>query len=128
PPLAAVSFGLKIAVTAFGTMAIWVPVMFLTPPEPEALLDSFYRRARPGGPGWGPVRARTGLEPASALADDLAGALTVVAMVMGAMLGTGGVVVGSWQWAVGGGAAVAAGLSARRLKRVKGQRAEGRAV
>lgn len=128
PPLAAVSFGLKIAVTAFGTMAIWVPVMFLTPPEPEALLDSFYRKARPGGPGWGPVRARTGLEPASALADDLAGALAVVAMVMGAMLGTGAVVVGSWQWAVGGGVAVAAGLSARRLKWVRGQRAEGRAV
>lgn len=122
PPLAALSFGTKIAVTAFGTMAVWIPVMLLTPPEPVAVLDTFYRRARPGGPGWRPVRNRTGVEPASRLADDLVAGAAVVAIVMGAMLGVGGLVVGSWQWAVGGASGLVAGWAIRRIAEDRIQR------
>jgi hypothetical protein len=35
-------------------------VALLTPPEPDAVLDAFYRRVRPGGPGWARVSARLG--------------------------------------------------------------------
>ncbi|MDD5459660.1 MAG: hypothetical protein PHF37_09750 [Phycisphaerae bacterium] len=30
----------------------WIVVMFLTKPDPEESLKRFYRRVRPGGPGW----------------------------------------------------------------------------
>src|SRR5512135_2933075 len=45
PALAELSFGAKLAVTAFGAAALWLPVMFLTPPEDDGVLDTFYARA-----------------------------------------------------------------------------------
>jgi Na+/proline symporter len=39
-------------VTVAISTVIWVTVTFVTAPEPEATLQSFYRRVRPGGPGW----------------------------------------------------------------------------
>ena len=44
--------------------AVWVLVTFLTAPTPEPVLQSFYRRIRPAGPGWRPVaRANPDIEP-----------------------------------------------------------------
>jgi Na+/proline symporter len=47
-----------------GTVAVttvtWVLATFLTKPEPDAVLDAFYRRVRPGGPGWRHVAERLG--------------------------------------------------------------------
>jgi SSS family solute:Na+ symporter len=40
--------------------AVWVAVTFLTAPEPDAVLDRFYRKVRPGGPGWRRVAQRLG--------------------------------------------------------------------
>jgi Na+/proline symporter len=60
PALKGLPFGAKLVLTTFGSMAIWIPVLFLTRPEPDAILDSFYARTLPPG-AWGPVRARTGL-------------------------------------------------------------------
>jgi Na+/proline symporter len=114
PALDALSFGAKLVLTAFGAVAVWLPVMFLTSPEPAAVLDSFYARARPGGPGWRAVRARVGLEPSSALGRDLAEAGATLAMVLGGMLAIGGVVVGSIGWTVGATLAVLAGWIVRR--------------
>ena len=54
------TFGQRLMLSAFGSMAVWVPVMFLTAPESAAVLDAFYARVRPAG-AWGPVRARTNL-------------------------------------------------------------------
>jgi Na+/proline symporter len=42
------------------TTVTWVVATFLTEPEPDATLDAFYRRVRPGGPGWRHVSARLG--------------------------------------------------------------------
>jgi Na+/proline symporter len=39
--------------------AVWVTVTFMTSPEPDETLQSFYQRVRPGGPGW--VRISTQL-------------------------------------------------------------------
>src|SRR3954466_13005528 len=39
---------------------IWVAVTYLTAPEPDAKLESFYERVRPGGPGWAQVSERAG--------------------------------------------------------------------
>jgi SSS family solute:Na+ symporter len=114
PPLAALSFGAKIAATAFGTMAFWIPVMLLTPPESRERLEQFYTRARPGGPGWRRVARSTGIEPASSLGADCLEAAAYLMIVVGAMLGVGGLVIGGWTWAAGGGFAVLAGMVARK--------------
>ena len=39
---------------------VWLTVTFMTSPEPDSQLDSFYKRVRPGGPGWKRVAERTG--------------------------------------------------------------------
>jgi Na+/proline symporter len=39
---------------------VWLTVTFMTSPEPDSQLDSFYKRVRPGGPGWRRVAERTG--------------------------------------------------------------------
>ena len=57
---AAFTFGERLMLSAFGSMAVWVPVMYLTRPESPAVLDAFYARVRPAG-AWGPVRTRTNL-------------------------------------------------------------------
>lgn len=88
PAFATVTFGARLAITAFGALAVWVPVMLLTRPEPAATLDGFYRRVRPGG-AWGPVRARVGLEPVDRLGVDLGRWLLWSVIVLGATLGIG---------------------------------------
>jgi Na+/proline symporter len=47
-------------VTVVATTVVWLAVTFLTAPEPDATLDAFYVRVRPGGPGWARVSARLG--------------------------------------------------------------------
>jgi len=39
-------------ITVAVTTVTWVAVTLMTSPEPDAMLQSFYRRVRPGGPGW----------------------------------------------------------------------------
>jgi solute:Na+ symporter, SSS family len=117
PALEGMSFGGKLLLTAFGAIAVWVPVMLLTPAEHPVVLDAFYARARPGGPGWRAVRSRVGGAAAASLARELAETGAVLAMVLGAMLALGGVVIGSAAWAGGAAAACAAGWGARRMVR-----------
>ncbi len=45
----------RLAVVAALTIAAWVTATLLTPPEKMEILVPFYRKVRPGGPGWGPV-------------------------------------------------------------------------
>lgn len=47
-------------VTVVISTIAWLTVTFLTRPEPEAVLESFYRRVRPGGSGWRRVAERAG--------------------------------------------------------------------
>ncbi len=88
PGLGGLTFGQRLLLTAFGAMAVWVPAMWLTRPEPAATLDAFYRRVRPAG-AWGPVRARTGLESLDNLGRDLVRWLGWVGVVLGGTLGVG---------------------------------------
>ncbi|MGA1995207.1 MAG: sodium:solute symporter family protein [Bryobacteraceae bacterium] len=45
---------------AFTTVA-WVTTAYFGPPTDREVLVSFYRKVRPFGPGWGPVRLEAGL-------------------------------------------------------------------
>jgi Na+/proline symporter len=47
-------------ITVAVSTVIWLSVTFLTSPEPDHILNSFYRRVRPGGPGWATVSKQLG--------------------------------------------------------------------
>lgn len=88
PFFAGLSYGARLAFTAFGALAVWLPVMFFTPPERPEVLDGFYRRVQPGG-AWGPVRQRTGLAALDRLGRDLTGWLGWTAVILGGTLALG---------------------------------------
>jgi Na+/proline symporter len=46
--------------TVLVTTIAWIGATFATKPEPDAVLDAFYTRVRPGGAGWAHVSARLG--------------------------------------------------------------------
>jgi Na+/proline symporter len=85
-------------VTVGVTTVVWVAVTFLTAPEPAHVLESFYRRVRPGGPGWARVSAAAGFGreaiPGGALAwtNWVAG----VVAVYSSLFGIGKCVFGEW--------------------------------
>ncbi len=92
PVFAGMSFGDRLAFTALGALAIWLPAMWLTGPERPEVLDRFYQRVRPGG-AWGPVRRRLDLAPLDSLAGDARRWLLAVVLVLGGMLGIGWVLL-----------------------------------
>jgi Na+/proline symporter len=55
-------YAVAMLVTVGISSAVWLAVTFLTPPEPDEVLDRFYRQVRPGGPGWRTVSRRLGFE------------------------------------------------------------------
>ncbi len=93
-------------VTVACSTVVWVTVTLLTKPEPDATLDAFYQRVRPGGPGWLTVSTRLGYGretiPGGALAwtNWIAGIVAVYATLFGigkiifGFTGTGVVMLG----------------------------------
>lgn len=53
---------LMIVTVALSTV-VWVAVTFLTRPVPDETLLAFYRRVRPGGPGWRRIAVAAGYGP-----------------------------------------------------------------
>ncbi len=92
------------------TTAWWLAATWLTPPEPLPHLVAFYRRVRPGGPGWGPVAERAGGAAPERLRPGLlrwaAGSVLVYATLFAAGAALFGSAGRMWLW---GGLAVAAG-------------------
>lgn len=76
-------------ITVLVSTAVWLGVMYATGPESDDTLDSFYRRVRPGGPGWARVSQRLGYGresiPGGALAwtNWIAGIIAVYATLFG---------------------------------------------
>jgi len=76
-------------VTVAVSTVVWLGITLLTRPEPEATLEAFYRRVRPGGPGWARVSRRAGFGrepiPGGALAwtNWIAGVVAVYASLFG---------------------------------------------
>jgi solute:Na+ symporter, SSS family len=58
-------FARTILTTVAITTAAWLAATFATSPENDATLVSFYKRVRPGGPGWARVAALAGVDRAS---------------------------------------------------------------
>jgi Na+/proline symporter len=76
-------------VTVAVSTVVWITVTFTTAPESPAVLDAFYRRVRPGGPGWAQVSGRLGFGreriPGGALqwTNWIAGVIAVYASLFG---------------------------------------------
>ncbi len=90
PVFGELEFGTRLAVTAFGSAAVWLPVMGFTRPERPGTLDAFYRRVRPPGPGWARVRARVGVEPDTSLRFALARTVAASLLLFGSLFAVGG--------------------------------------
>src|SRR5690606_26726341 len=111
-----------LTITAFGTAVIWIAVMLLTRPESDEVLDRFYARARPGGPGWHRQRERTGLAPLQDLSADVWSTICGIGLVFGAMFAVGGALLLRWETAVV--ASVIAAISGLLLARLRAGMAE----
>lgn len=116
-----------LVITVGVTTAAWLVATFLTKPESDAVLERFYRRVRPGGPGWRAVAVRLGFGadriPGGALSwvNWAAGWLAVY----GTLFGIGQLLVGTFAGALAF-LAAAAGLFAviaRNLRKDQGFRA-----
>ncbi|NBB87552.1 MAG: sodium:proline symporter [Bacteroidetes bacterium] len=77
------------------TTVVWVVATFVTRPTDAATLDAFFRKTRPGGPGWRPVAARhPDVEPDSGLGRLALDWLAGVVLVYATLFGTGYLLLG----------------------------------
>ncbi len=83
-------------ITVAGSTVIWIAVTFLTPAEDNAVLDSFYRRVRPGGRGWRAVSERLGFgqEPIPGGALAWTNWIAGIVAVYGSLFGVGKIIFG----------------------------------
>jgi SSS family solute:Na+ symporter len=111
-----------LVVTVIATTACWVATAYLGPQTDPEVLKAFYLKVRPGGPGWGPVRAALGAEADAAIGDPLPLALVGWAlgctMVWSALFTIGQALYGEWGLAtVLGVTAIASGTALALLSR-----------
>jgi Na+/proline symporter len=81
-------FALVMIATVGITTIVWLAVTYLTAPEPNEKLLSFYRRTRPSRSGWGPVAAlapevKVASDGLSNLVDWIAGCTLVYGVLFG---------------------------------------------
>lgn len=80
------------------TTVVWVVATFVTPPEQPAVLESFYRRVRPGGPGWARISEQLGFgrEPIPGGGKAWVNWVAGVVAVYATLFGIGKIVFGEW--------------------------------
>jgi SSS family solute:Na+ symporter len=121
PAFGEIDFGVRLAVTAFGSLAVWLPTMLLTRPESEETLVEFYRRTRPGGPGWRRQQEITGLAPLQDLGADVRSGVLGIVLLFASLFGIGWLVLGPWVRGVAAlGVAAVAFLLLRRSSVARG--------
>lgn len=87
----------KLLVVAVLTMITWIAATYLTRPERPEVLESFFRKVHPGGPGWGPVAQAMGTTPGrSGLGLSLLCAALGVGMIYLTLPGIGLILFGEW--------------------------------
>jgi Na+/proline symporter len=86
-------FAYIMLITVGITTAVWLAVTFLTAPEPEAQLVSFYRRVRPSAALWQPIaRLAPEVKPVRDLKYNFFDWIAGCAMIYGALFGAGKVI------------------------------------
>lgn len=80
------------------SLIIWVTVTYLTKPTDENVLIEFYKKVRPGGPGWKRIAEKLGEDyrgDTTATWQNLVNALLSVFAVYASLVGIGKVILGS---------------------------------
>lgn len=95
-----VGFPYTLLVLVAWTTACWLAVTFLTPAEPIEHLVAFYRRVRPGGPGWARIAAAAGAPPPEPIAGLFLDWVAGWVLVYATLFGTGAALLGPWQSAL----------------------------
>jgi len=98
PVLTIDDFGTRLLVITLFTASVWIAVMLVTRPESDETLDNFYRKVRPGGPGWRRVRERVGIPAAQSLKLDLLRVLAAVILLLSLMFSSGALLLLRWTW------------------------------
>ncbi len=89
-------FAYLLLITVAFTTAIWVTVTFLTSPEPDEKLLSFYRRVRPNARFWKPIaKQATDIAPVKDGILNLINWICGVAMIYSFLFGLGQIILGS---------------------------------
>ncbi|HET9529896.1 MAG TPA: sodium:solute symporter family protein [Blastocatellia bacterium] len=102
-------FAYSLLLTVAITTVVWLAVTFATAPEPQEKLLSFYRKVRPGGPGWRAIAEEMGEVEGESLAPKFMNWILGCVLVYSFLFGIGEIVMGE---IVKGGAFIAAGLVA----------------
>ena len=116
-------YGLRLAVITGVSAVVWLSAMLLSPPESEAVLETFIRQVQPPGPGWARLRQRFQVEPQERLSTLLARFVCSCGMLFGGLIGIGGFLLHQ-QFSGWGGLVVFVGswLLMRRLPQQNGAR------
>ena len=116
-------YGLRLAVITGVSAVVWLSAMLLSPPESEAVLETFIRQVQPPGPGWARLRQRFQVEPQERLSTLLARFACSCGMLFGGLIGIGGFLLHQ-QFSGWGGLVVFVGswLLMRRLPQQNGAR------
>jgi Na+/proline symporter len=112
------SFPFDAVVITAMSLPVWIAVTLLTAPGEREHLRAFYRRVRPGGPGWRAVAGDIeGFENDGPGRGTFLGIVAGCFGIYGVLLGMGSAIVGRWQVALLWGviAAVATLITARQV-------------
>ncbi len=97
PENALLSFPFSVVIsTVFFVVPVWVAVTFITRPVGRETLLSFYRKVRPGGPGWRSISTEVlGKYESGPGKREAAGIITGIAALNLTLTGTGTLILGS---------------------------------
>ena len=97
-----IAWWLELIISIAMTTVVWVSVTLITPPSDMRTLLMFYKRARPGGIGWNPVRehSKEFLPKQDSLAPQIGQALMGIVAVYGLLFGIGKLIYGEYLFAL----------------------------
>ncbi|HEY7546052.1 MAG TPA: sodium:solute symporter family protein [Blastocatellia bacterium] len=87
-------FAYSLLATVAVTTIVWLTVTFTTRPEPDEKLIAFYRKVRPGGPGWKRVAEKAGGTEGESLAPSFANWFLGCVLVYSSLFSIGEFVLG----------------------------------
>ena len=120
PALATLAGEYRALIIASCTMVLWLIATLLTKPTDQGHLVAFFRKVRPDGPGWAPIRAAApDVQSDGTLGRNLACALLGTAIIWLTLPGTGSIIFG--EYGKGAGLLLAATICGYVLLKVAGK-------